>query len=285
MKIRNVLNPVYLFKNREQIVPALITRRKRFSSFCHRWVLAQGAILTANDRRIDALKDKHRGRRCFIIGNGPSLKIEDLDRLKDEVTFASNKVYLAFDSTEWRPTHYSVTDVLVAENNRSAIDELNLSKIFEETIRPFSKKESVIWLRLLPNPFENGEYKLGFSINALDGVYGGWTVIYLQMQLAFYMGIREIYLIGVDFSFEIPETTSEKCSSGTILKHQGEINHFHPDYRKPGETWSMPSLDKQYEAFLEGKRAVESQGGKIFNASRRTKLDVYQVVDFDSIVN
>lgn len=284
MKLRNILNPVYIFENRERIMPTLVSKSKRFPSFCHRWLRAQGVILTTNDRRIATLKDKHRGNRCFIIGNGPSLKIEDLDRLKNEVTFASNKIYLAFDSTEWRPTYYSITDVLVAENNRSAIDELTLSKILEENIRPFFKKDSAIWLHSLRRPFVDGEYKFGFSINALEGVYGGWTVIYLQMQLAFYMGIREIYLIGVDYDFEIPETTGEMCASGEVLTHQGEINHFHPDYRKPGETWTVPLLDNQYEAFLEGKRTVESHGGKILNASRKTKLKVYQLVDFDNTV-
>ena len=283
VKVRKVLNPVYMFKKRAKILPALVAKSKRFTSYCRHLLLNQGLVLTPNDKKISGLRNKHLGRRCFIIGNGPSLKIEDLDRLKDEVTFASNKIYLAFEDTEWRPTYYSVIDVLVAENNRSKIDELNLSKIFESTVRPFFKKESAIWLDLLAHP-HGAENTPWFSINALDGVYGGWTVIYLQLQLAFYMGIREIYLIGVDFSFEVPESKGEYCSSGEILKHQREINHFHPDYRKPGETWTMPLLDKQHNAFSEGKRIIESQGGIVFNASRKTKLKVFQLVDFDNIV-
>jgi uncharacterized Rossmann fold enzyme len=34
------------------------------------------------EKRLKALKDLHRGKRCFIIGNGPSLKAEDLEMLK-----------------------------------------------------------------------------------------------------------------------------------------------------------------------------------------------------------
>ena len=36
-------------------------------------------------------QDIHSGRRAFIIGNGPSLTVADLERLKGEVTFASEQ--------------------------------------------------------------------------------------------------------------------------------------------------------------------------------------------------
>ncbi len=49
-------------------------------------------------RQLAALKDIHRGERCFIIGNGPSLKQTDLSRLKDEFTFGMNRFYLMFPS-------------------------------------------------------------------------------------------------------------------------------------------------------------------------------------------
>ena len=46
--------------------------------------------------KLGALKDKHKGERCFIIGNGPSLKQTDLTKLKNEYTFGLNRIYLAF---------------------------------------------------------------------------------------------------------------------------------------------------------------------------------------------
>ena len=123
-----------------------------------------------------------------------------------------------------------------------------------------------------------------FSDNALKGVYGGWTVIYPQIQLAFFMGIREIYLIGVDFTFDVPKPTGKICQHGEILQHQGEVNHFHPEYRQPGETWTMPMLDLQRKAFSAAKVAIEAGGGSIYNASRKTALDIFPTADFDSIM-
>ena len=37
------------------------------------------------------LKDSHKGKRGFVIANGPSLKMDDLDQLTDEITIASNR--------------------------------------------------------------------------------------------------------------------------------------------------------------------------------------------------
>jgi hypothetical protein len=234
---------------------------------------------------VAAFKNKHWGKRCFIIGNGPSLKIADLDQLKGEITFACNKIYLAFDQTDWRPTYYSVLDVLVAENNKDKINGLNLCKVFHEYVRPYMKgADDIIWLHGLPDPVGDGNQEGKFSTDALKGVYGGWTVLYPQIQLAFYMGIRTIYLIGVDFSFIVPERTGRTCASGDILEHQGEVNHFHPEYRKPGETWTVPLLDLQYKAFLSARKTFEANGGVIINASRKTALDVFPCADFDTVM-
>ena len=42
-------------------------------------------------------KDKHKGQRAFMIANGPSLSETKLDLLKNEVTFAMNRVPLIYE--------------------------------------------------------------------------------------------------------------------------------------------------------------------------------------------
>lgn len=39
---------------------------------------------------LSELKDKYQGERCFVIGNGPSLRDTDVAKLKDEFTFGMN---------------------------------------------------------------------------------------------------------------------------------------------------------------------------------------------------
>lgn len=271
----------------------LIHSRHLLSFNCARqWNIIKRLVLkkqsffsTANDKRIESLKDVHKGQRAFIIGMGPSLLVSDIDRLKGEVTFSCNKVYLAFDDTKWRPTYYSVIDLLVAQNNHSDICELKLKKIFTHPLQSlFSDESDIIYVKAVRNPGPADNPRIRFNKDILQGTYGGHTVIYFQMQLAYYMGIREIYLLGVDFSFDIPKIAGEKTDHGEdILVHSGEVNHFHPDYRKPGEKWSMPNLAYQYKAFQCAKKVFESDGGFIANASRNTKLDVFPLVDFGKI--
>src|SRR5574341_209049 len=47
-------------------------------------------------RRLAALRDSHKGKRAFIIGNGPSLRQTDLSKLRNEFTFGMNRIYLLF---------------------------------------------------------------------------------------------------------------------------------------------------------------------------------------------
>ena len=239
-----------------------------------------------NRYRLAKLKNIHLNQRAFIVGTGPSLCVSDLDKLKSEVTFGCNKIYLAFAETDWRPTYYSVIDRMVAKNNNIEIEHLLLTKIFSSVAKPFFKKsKDIIWLNDLKSPTIQGERKFLFSKNAGKGIYGGFTVIYTQLQLAFYMGIKEVYLLGIDFDFKESQPTGEMTSAGEVLlKSEGEVNHFHSNYRQPGELWTIPRLDYQYKAFQVAKIAFEEDGRKIYNASRKTKLDVFPPVNLDSIL-
>ena len=255
---------------------------------CKDWMVAHQVPTTIQQWKIRRLRDRHRGRRAFVLGNGPSLQIADVDRLKGEITFASNKIYLAFDQTSWRPTYYSVCDLLVAQNNRDVIHSLDLVQIHGAHVRStLGEDHGYLYIEDLRNRLDLSPAVFGFSKNMLLGANGGFSIIYLQLQLAYYMGIRQIYLIGVDFSFNVPasiqtQTTTELGEQ--VLQSANEVNHFHPEYRKPGEAWTMPNLEYQRLAFARARHTLEDEGGAVYNASRRTELDVLERVDFDEVL-
>lgn len=245
-----------------------------------------------------ALRDRHAGRRAFVIGNGPSLQVADLSRLEGEITFASNKIYLAFDETRWRPSYYTICDHMVAANNAERTRMLDLPMLLPTTLRKFDcAGPRTLWYRErfenkfvaeLPTP-ELTAATMHFSRDVADGLHGGYTVIYHQLQLAYFMGIREVYLIGVDFHFNVPTQRTEVADFASpvyrnAIVSQGERNHFHPDYRKPGETWTMPRLELQDCAFRSARAAFEREGGRLCNASRRTALEALPRADFDAII-
>lgn len=250
-------------------------------------VSAQGWRQAVNLHRLGRLRNRHRGGRGFVIGTGPSLTIEDLERLRGEVTIAPNRIYLAFEQTGWRPTYYAVVDEVVAENNREVIRGLDLTKFYSREVAPILMPDPrAVVVRTLPNPPGQGERPgVGFSANLKRGAHSGRSVTYLGLQIAAHLGLREVYLVGVDFAFsEGRRTGRHSPTSGEILISEGEQNHFHPDYRRPGEAWTAPDLERQREAFACARRYFESIGGRLVNASRRSRLEVLERADLEQVL-
>lgn len=235
---------------------------------------------------LDDFKDIHKGKRAFIVATGPSLKISDLDYLKDEITFSCNKITLAFDETDWRPTYYAIIDSLVYENFDFDWTQLDALKFFPSDLRPKfqSMRDSYFLHPRRPVFDENGARIFEFSDDISKDICGGYTVVYFLMQLAFTMGIETLYLIGLDFNFEVRSVSDEKTAKGeAIIVNQGEVNHFHKEYRADKQKWTMPRLDLQHQAFQKAKEQFEAAGRKIVNASRFTKLDVFEQCDFERL--
>lgn len=238
----------------------------------------------ANSACLRDLKDCCRGRRAFLVGNGPSLKIADLDLLHaaGEITFAANKIFLAYDDTAWRPMFYTMCDEVVARNNRARILTLDHRKVFADSVRKYLWDDpGAVFL----NPKRSADPQtdvVGWDL--VRGAFAGHSVLNLSIKVAFWVGIREIYIIGADHNFAVPDTkTGERIMNNEVIVAAGEVNHFHPDYRMAGEAWTVPKLDKIEQDFAESKRISEAAGGTIKNASRFTKLEVFERVDFDSL--
>ncbi len=263
----------------EVVEPSRKVARKRFGSWAD-------------------LRGVHAGKRAFVVGNGPSLRLEDLKRLEGEITFASNKIYLAYDSIDWRPSYYTVCDHMVARQNCDRIRLLDSKMLLPVSLQGFDcANSSALWYPELSGnesfrdePVEAlDSERFGFSKEAVFGLHGGYTVLYHQLQLAYHMGIREVYFLGVDFSFSVPDSRVvderfDDAAHRDAVVSEGEVNHFHPDYRKAGERWTLPRLDLQALAFQRARSVFEADGGSLRNASRATELAALERVDLDSLL-
>ena len=73
----------------------------------------------ASVHRLAAYKDLHHGKRCFIIGNGPSLRELDLSKLRHEFTFGMNRIYLLFPELGFNSTYFvSINDLVIQSDER-----------------------------------------------------------------------------------------------------------------------------------------------------------------------
>lgn len=105
------------------------------------------------------------------------------------------------------------------------------------------------------------------------------------MQFAYYMGCNEVYLIGMDHTFTIPRQQTDQDAHGKVLVSQGEVNHFHPDYRPKGETWTIPELGYHEEAYKVARGFFEQNNRIIYNVTRGGKLKVFPHKPFDQVIS
>lgn len=237
--------------------------------------------VTAEDHAFfNSLRNRYKGQRCFVLGNGPSLSVSDLELLKSEITFAANKIYLCFDETDWRPTFYSVEDLLVAQNCRAEILAVDrTTKIFADHMLPYLPRQANHhYARWLP-PMDNRSPFREFSTDLTKGICWGSSITYSMLQMAVHMGFSEIYILGLDHSYVEPST-----KEGGALISEGEVNHFHPEYRKPGERWHYPVLDRLEHSYQFAKDYCEALGVQVYNASRVSKLEIFPRVDLDDVL-
>lgn len=231
------------------------------------------------------MRNLHVGQRAFVLGNGPSLKTADLQRLQGEITFAANKIYLCYDQTDFRPTYWCCSDKLVAEQNRAMIGQLKHLKIGAFSVEQHLAGLPGVHIVKAPTQASGGQGLIA-DIDMVAGVHPGVAVTIFMLKLALWMGMSPVYLMGIDFSFIVPEgsVTREQIFGNNVIVSTGEENHFHPDYRKPGEKWMVPQLDAQRADFGVMKWRYEAAGCVVYNASRKTALNVFEKVDFDQIV-
>lgn len=235
---------------------------------------------TSYGKKLKTLKGKYTGQRCFIIGNGPSLNVADLEQLKDEYTFAFNRIYCIFDQTEWRPTFYCTQDEKIVRNSlkeiKSKIDTpfvfapIDLKWYYElnlETEYYFSQKQVKSEIEY-PEFSEDISHKIGV----------GNTVAYTAMQIAVYMGFTKIYLLGVDHSFHISQDRE-----GNIIVDPDVKDYFCKEYNKDRDSLFIPKLDVSTLSYVAAYRYTRYHDVEIYNATRGGKLEIFPRIEFDSL--
>jgi len=232
-------------------------------------------------KELKRLKGKYNGKRCFIIGSGPSLTISDLDKLKGEYCFASNKIYSVFSNTEWRPTFYVVSDNDITQsmyNVSSKFDSQTQAKFFPANFREGCKvPNNNAFFFNYKGCDTTGQIPAQFSNDISKLVYEGFSVAYVAMQIAAYMGFSEIYLLGLDFSWPI-----YKDCAGNIYEN-GEVKHrFYQDNDEKNEI-SIPNVEIMEKAYQQALKYCNENDIKIFNATRGGKLEVFQRINADDL--
>lgn len=146
-------------------------------------------------QQLASYKDKMKGQRCFILGN-TAAKLDELNVLMNERTFAHDNFCEFFSRTPQRPAYYLLTDPSAYLGNGKYIEGMECFvdgsvKVFEDK---FKKKPTYL------NPLGKGLIDGLPTFDAVLSMYETAVIspMYQMIQLAIYMGFSEIYIYGFD---------------------------------------------------------------------------------------
>lgn len=159
-------------------------------------------LLMLFKNNIKSLKGKEEGKDIYILANAPSIKKENLSLLRDKVTIGMNANPLLEKEFGFISQYYVVSDkrfINHSEKRKMCTDMLDKStiRILREELEEDddkSIKNQTYYIRALG--------KNGFSMNLHKGYYFGATTTMLAIQLAAYLGAKNIYLLGMDLKYD-----------------------------------------------------------------------------------
>jgi len=224
-------------------------------------------------RALEDLRDRYAGERCFIIGNGPSLRKTDLRLLRGEYTFGLNRINLIFDELGFRTSWLVCINRLVLEQSGDELSKLPIPKFFgTEGARYVSPEaDDVTYLR--------SSALAEFSRDLVrGGVWEGATVTFVAMQLAHWMGFSTAVLVGVDHSF-----TAKGPAHKVVTATEPDADHFHPGYFGAGYRWQLPDLQTSEIAYAAARAAFEADGRELLDATVGGKLAVFPKVRLEAL--
>lgn len=259
-------------------------------------------------KKIKKLKDSQIGKSCIIVGNGPSLRIEDLSAIKESGidSFGSNRIVDLLENTPWRPDYLCVMDpsFLIGKNRLSEPLE------YFETARAYGIK-NYLFVDILKNFIPKEKHKhICFSkvlyTPLFSKVLFPWTknmeywvsdlgsVSHFAIQFACYMGYRTIYLYGMDNTYtKYLDNNGKFRVDNTIESHANGMKkdvvdkHIEKAPKNKFEAYNIGGFaDKRKNdmGYTKCKIYAEKHGINIMNLTRGGHLEIFPRASFDETI-
>lgn len=230
-----------------------------------------------------AFKDCHKGEAMIVVANGPSLKDVPLGFLSSLPSFACNRITMMHP--DYCPTYYMG---LGGNHVNSPEKRATLEPMLSDP-----RLKAAFLNRLLYHEFDHGpnvekQYSVlgprfyggqgeairDFSLEPLFMVGLGFTNVYPMLQVAYYMGVQTVYLVGLDHNY--PDTPNKHF----YKDGEGHTSHFEI---APGPytnaAWQR-GADRQFE---KAKAVYDQAGREIWNLTPGSKCDVFPRKDLSEV--
>jgi hypothetical protein len=267
------------------------------------WILGPKLLELAGDtwrrhfrernHEIGKLEGRHAGtRRCFVIGNGPSLKGMDLRPLAGEFTIAANSFYKHPDASAIDLKYLCIFDPHFMQDQPRAVEWHQTvaqtlpgaTMVLHESARPLVVRHGLYAGREVHyarSGFQTHELKyVDFDLRRPRNV-GMTTGSTIAIPLAIFLGFREIVLIGFDCNWLAD--TGRSYHFYDTHEYFPEFDSVDKDGRGYGYEAFLRIIQREFESHRLIRAKAESLGVRIVNATQGGLLDVYERADYAAL--
>jgi len=240
------------------------------------------------------LRELHKGERCFILCNGPSVKRQDIAGLRNEHVFSVSSGYHHPDYSTISPAYHFVPQLTYGRLTpddavtwfREMDSKLGRAILFlNYTERALVEKAELFREREVRYVTFSGslvDYDPLTMPDISARIPGVQSVAIMCLMAAMYMGFREIYLIGTDHD-------SFRTGAYTYFFEPTVLKGKDPSTDADGKLvagWydELSGLAALWEQYRIIKRMAEHHGIQIFNATSGGELDEFPRVNLESVI-
>ena len=260
------------FQQVGQVVCRSLVRRPSGLSLEERTILSRNA----------KFNNMYAGRRCFVIGNGPSLNKQNLTPLANEVTIAMNWFNRHPIIDVWKPTLFCVAEPgNMIRNEKLQLELENIQAqayFFRIDARhhfdrfSFVDQDKLYFLKMEGSPTKDT------VLDLTKPIPGAPDTSIMATMIALTLGCSPIYLLGLDYDW---------------LSHRSLHRHFY-DADDPVQTredlssYSYLQLMRMSIGPWSAHDALREiglrRGQQIFNATNGSFLDAYPMVSLAEVL-
>jgi hypothetical protein len=233
------------------------------------------------DPWFSAARNSCSGERCFLLGCGPSLNAVDLGKLEGHKVMGVNGTALI----DGLNLDYFVTvSNYFWKSHQKDLSDLECRRFIPYFLREFLESNSpTVWL----NSIADKEYKIldvekpwKFSYDPDRFIFLGGTVIFVCLQILYYLGYEEVVVLGLDHDYGIDKNDVPRA--GKSVSSDSLKAHFKKDYYRKGEQVHI-DLHGMERAYDLAEEAFRANGRRILNATPGTKLETFEKVEYGSL--
>ena len=238
-------------------------------------------------------KGIHKNERLFILCSGPSIREMDLTVLKNEITMAVHSFYLHKDISVIQPEYYCNAQWEYNEKTTEKVSEAYLKDLKMHVGKSqyfFSLREKGIIDRMQNFDSEEVNYycygkdsSLYEEVDLCQGIMPVHSVPVICIQLAIYMGFKEIYLLGTEHDFLTTKKYAYFYDRKQAVTGDTDITTDADSNLVMNFSDAIADAYALWNNYKVVRRIAQKNDIKIYNATMGGALDLFPRVDFNSL--